>query len=36
MQQTKWIVALISAMLVISALAGVILGIKEEFEEEKD
>ena len=35
MEQTKWVVTLISAMLIISALAGVFLGIKEEFDQEK-
>lgn len=32
MQNTKWIVVLISAMMVTAALAGVVLGIREEFE----
>lgn len=36
MKDTKWIVILITAMLLMAALAGVILGIKEEFTDEAE
>ncbi len=35
MENTKWITILITAMLVISALAGVILGIRDEWNAEE-
>lgn len=32
MQENKWIVIVISAMLILSALAGILVGLKEELE----
>lgn len=32
MQENKWIVIVISAMLILSALAGILAGLKEELE----
>lgn len=32
MQEDKWIVIVISVMLIISALAGILVGIKEELD----